>query len=105
MPAPFVRRARADAKHRNEKGASLEASVHSIPMATLQRIRRRRRSAYSSGVTKFENLQLAMLDLEENNPAFAPVAAIPFDARSLAFDGTAWWTSRREASEIVSFEA
>jgi len=75
VPAPFVRRARAGAKHRNEKGASLEASVHSILMATLQRIRRRRRSAYSSGDTKFENLQLAMLDLEANNPAFAPVAA------------------------------
>ena len=52
---------------------------------------------------EFENLQLATLDLQVSNPALAPVAAIPFDARSLAFDGNAWWTSHREASEIVSF--
>jgi len=52
---------------------------------------------------EFENLQLATLDLQVSNPALAPVAAIPFDARSLAFDGNAWWTNHREASEIVSF--
>jgi hypothetical protein len=54
---------------------------------------------------EFENLQLATLDVQVNNPTLAPVAAIPFDARSLAFDGTSWWTSHREASEIVSFAA
>lgn len=54
---------------------------------------------------EFENLQLATLDLQANNPALAPVATIPFDARCLAFDGDAWWTSHREASEIVSFQA
>jgi sugar lactone lactonase YvrE len=52
---------------------------------------------------EFEHLQLATLDLQVSNPALASVAAIPFDARSLAFDGNAWWTSHREASEIVSF--
>jgi len=52
---------------------------------------------------EFENLQLATLDLKLNDPALVPVASIPFDARSLAFDGNAWWTSHREASEIVSF--
>jgi outer membrane protein assembly factor BamB len=53
---------------------------------------------------EFENLQLATLDVQVSNPALAPVAAIPFDARALAFDGDAWWTSHREASEIVSFQ-
>jgi len=52
---------------------------------------------------EFENLQLATLDLQLGKPDIVPVAAIPFDARSLAFDGNAWWTSHREASEIVSF--
>jgi len=52
---------------------------------------------------EFENLQLATLDVRVTDPALAPVAAIPFDARSLAFDGKLWWTSHREASEIVSF--
>jgi len=54
---------------------------------------------------EFENLQLATLDVAVSHPALAPVAAIPFDARSLAFDGDAWWTSHREASQIVSFLA
>jgi hypothetical protein len=54
---------------------------------------------------EFENLQLATLDLKVSDPAPVPVASIPFDARSLAFDGNAWWTSHREASEIVSFIA
>jgi YVTN family beta-propeller protein len=52
---------------------------------------------------EFENLQLATLDLQLSNPDVAPVAAIPFDARSLAFTGKNWWTSHREAGEIVSF--
>jgi hypothetical protein len=52
---------------------------------------------------EFENLQLAKLDLQVSTPALAPLAAIPFDARGLAFDGDVWWTSHREASEIVSF--
>lgn len=54
---------------------------------------------------EFENLQLATLDVQASNPPLAPMATIPFDARSLAFDGHAWWTSHREASEIVSFLA
>jgi hypothetical protein len=54
---------------------------------------------------EFEHLQLATLDLRSTNPGIAPVAGIPFDARSLAFDGKNWWTSHREANEIVSFSA
>jgi outer membrane protein assembly factor BamB len=53
---------------------------------------------------EFENLELATLDVQTSNPALVPVATIPFDARSLAFDGNVWWTNHREASEIVSFQ-
>jgi outer membrane protein assembly factor BamB len=52
---------------------------------------------------EFENLYLAKIDLETDTPALIAEAAIPFDARCLAFDGTAWWTSQRESSQIVAF--
>ena len=53
---------------------------------------------------EFENLKLATFDVASNEPKLAPIADIPFDgARSIAYDGSAWWTSDREASEIVSF--
>ncbi|MDQ2681173.1 MAG: hypothetical protein M3Y21_09170 [Candidatus Eremiobacteraeota bacterium] len=52
---------------------------------------------------EWENLQFATLDILAPEPVIKPIASIPFDARALAFDGTAWWTSHREASEIVSF--
>jgi hypothetical protein len=54
---------------------------------------------------EFENLKLATLDVRTSSPQAAPVAAIPFDARALTFDGTRRWTSHREAGEIVSFQA
>lgn len=56
-----------------------------------------------SGNEELENLHLATLDLLAPEPEGVQVAAIPFDARCLAFDGKAWWTSHREVSEIVSF--
>ncbi len=52
---------------------------------------------------EFENLHLATLDVRLERPALATVAALPAEARGLAFDGTAWWTSHRESNEIVSF--
>lgn len=58
-----------------------------------------------SGDEEMENLSLAAFDLSAAAPQARPLAAIPFDARSLAFDGTNWWTSHREAGEIVSFAA
>jgi YVTN family beta-propeller protein len=55
---------------------------------------------------EFENLKLATFDIASNDPQPVPVASIPFDgARSIAYDGSAWWTSDREVSEIVSFTA
>jgi hypothetical protein len=58
---------------------------------------------FISADEEFENLSLATLDLSASSPPLAPFAAIPFGARSLAYDGTAWWTSDREANEIVAF--
>jgi hypothetical protein len=49
---------------------------------------------------EFENLQLATLDLDGKMTPLAPIA---FGARSLAYDGSAWYTSDREAGFIVSF--
>jgi hypothetical protein len=52
---------------------------------------------------EWENLKLARFDLGGKHD-LEPVANIPFDgARSLAWDGTAWWTSDREIGDIVSF--
>ena len=56
-----------------------------------------------SGDDELENLHLATFDFQANTPDTVQLASIPFDARCLAFDGSAWWTSHREASEIVSF--
>lgn len=52
---------------------------------------------------EFENLAMARFDLRASAPALEPIATVPFDARALTFDGAAWWTSEREAGEIVSF--
>jgi YVTN family beta-propeller protein len=52
---------------------------------------------------EFENLKVASFDLNGKKEP-EPLAGIPFDgARTLAYDGTAWWTSDREVGEIVSF--
>lgn len=52
---------------------------------------------------EFENLHFATFNPQLEKPTISEVATIPFDARSLAFDGQVWWTSHREASQIVSF--
>lgn len=51
----------------------------------------------------FDNLTLATLDLDAAEPSIADVAEISPAARSLAYDGTAWWTNYREENELVSF--
>ncbi len=52
---------------------------------------------------EFESLHFATLDAQSEKAEITEIATIPFDARSLAFDGQVWWTSHREASQIVSF--
>ncbi len=49
---------------------------------------------------EFEKLELATLDPDGQMTALAP---IEFGARSLAYDGDAWYTCDREAGYIVSF--
>ncbi|MBV8244843.1 MAG: hypothetical protein JOZ38_02875 [Candidatus Eremiobacteraeota bacterium] len=52
---------------------------------------------------EWENLHFSSLNGDAEHPQVSEIASIPFDARALTFDGSAWWTSHREASEIVSF--
>jgi hypothetical protein len=51
---------------------------------------------------EFERLELATLDVE-NSGHVSVVAPIEFGARALTFAAGAWFTSDREASQIVSF--
>lgn len=47
--------------------------------------------------------QLARLDPTENVPAIKALARVPFQCRSLAYDGGRLWTNHREADQIVCF--
>ncbi|MBV8375214.1 MAG: hypothetical protein JO302_06860 [Candidatus Eremiobacteraeota bacterium] len=51
---------------------------------------------------EFERLELATLDLQQPN-RITVMAPIEFGARGLTYDGGTWFTSDREASQIVSF--
>ena len=53
---------------------------------------------------EFENLKLATFDVSAEAPQPNPVAALNDEARGLAFDGSAWWTSYREANLVVNFK-
>jgi hypothetical protein len=48
--------------------------------------------------------RLARLDPRETKPAIEELARVPFQCRSLAFDGERLWTNHREADRIVRFE-
>lgn len=47
--------------------------------------------------------RLSRLDPRETNPKVEKLARIPFQCRSLAFDGQRLWTNYREADQIVCF--
>jgi hypothetical protein len=49
--------------------------------------------------------RLARLDPREPTPAVVELARVPFQCRSLAFDGESFWTNHREADRIVRFDA
>jgi DNA-binding beta-propeller fold protein YncE len=49
---------------------------------------------------EFEKLELATLALDGT---MTPIAPFEFGARCLAYDGKLWYTSNREAGEIVTF--
>jgi hypothetical protein len=47
--------------------------------------------------------RMARLDPREETPRIEDLARVPFQCRSLAFDGESFWTNHREAREVVSF--
>lgn len=47
--------------------------------------------------------ELKRVDARGATPVIEDLARVPFAARSLAFDGERFWTSHREAHEIVAF--
>lgn len=49
--------------------------------------------------------RLARLDPRDERPAVEEIARVPFQCRSLAFDGERFWTNHREADRIVCFAA
>jgi hypothetical protein len=48
--------------------------------------------------------RLARLDPKDATPDIDELARVPFQCRSLAFDGERLWTNHREADRIVCFE-
>lgn len=47
--------------------------------------------------------RIARLDPREETPRIEELARVPFQCRSLTFDGERFWTNHREADRIVSF--
>jgi hypothetical protein len=50
-----------------------------------------------------EDWRIARLDPRQETPTVEDVARVPFQCRSLTFDGANFWTNHRAANEIVSF--
>ena len=48
--------------------------------------------------------RLARLDPREETPNVKELARVPFQCRSLVFDGKRFWTNHREADRIVCFD-
>ncbi len=57
----------------------------------------------TSADEEFENLVFGRFDIGSREPQFESIRPLPEEARSLAYDGTRWWTSLRDANEIASF--
>lgn len=51
----------------------------------------------------FQDRQLTKIDARGATPVVTTVAAFPFNARGLAYDGERFWTTHRENNEIVAF--
>ena len=52
---------------------------------------------------KSEEWRIARLDPKEESPQMEDLAAVPFAARSLTFDGENFWSNHRAANETMSF--
>jgi hypothetical protein len=50
-----------------------------------------------------EDYRLLRLDARQERSEVTELAAIPFAARSLGFDGTKFWTNSRSENTIVAF--
>ena len=50
-----------------------------------------------------EDWRIARLDPRQETPEIEDLALVPFECRSLTFDGTNFWSNHRAANEIVSF--
>ena len=50
-----------------------------------------------------EDWRLARLDPRQEVPVVEDLAAVPFQCRSLTFDGAQFWSNHRAANQIVSF--
>lgn len=50
-----------------------------------------------------EDWRIARLDPRQETPKVEDLAHVPFQCRSLTFDGANFWTNHRAANEIVSF--
>jgi uncharacterized protein YjiK len=53
---------------------------------------------------EFEELYLAKVDIAAERPEAERIAALPAEARGLAFDGGRWWTNLRDRNETLAFE-
>jgi sugar lactone lactonase YvrE len=53
--------------------------------------------------TKSKEYKLVRVDARGAEPEVVELAAFPFVARSLGFDGTRFWTHDRDARQIVAF--
>lgn len=51
-----------------------------------------------------EDWRIARLDPRQQTAKVEDLADVPFQCRSLTFDGANFWTNHRAANEIVSFE-
>jgi outer membrane protein assembly factor BamB len=58
-----------------------------------------------AGDSELEHLQFGRLDIRQDAPQFEAIRPLPDEARSLAYDGTQWWTCLRDDNEIASFTA
>jgi hypothetical protein len=50
-----------------------------------------------------EEWSIARLDPREETPNVIDLARVPFACRSLAFDGTSFWSNHRAANEMIRF--
>ena len=56
-----------------------------------------------SGDAELEHLKFGTLDISQAKGVFSEIAPLPDEARSLAYDGSRWWTCLRDLNELASF--